>query len=214
MAASKAAEVQRVEIKPLNLKTLAITLVGDSALITHKWSEKAKKEMLDKQMGITKVGKNLKNPEEDYWSSLYHFSDEQSKFIGHKEGNRYGFPAVAFKCAMITAVTSVSSMTKVQARQCFYVMSDFKDMIEIHGVPTPREDMVRVGMGTADIRFRAEFTKWKAVLRIKFNADVISMDHLINLLNIAGFGVGVGEWRSEKDGIYGAFQVEMTENAA
>jgi hypothetical protein len=29
----------------------------------------------------------------------------------------------------------------------------------------------------------------------------------MNLLNTAGFAVGVGEWRPEKDGQYGMFRV-------
>lgn len=218
-AAAKVTSPERVEIKTLNIQQVSIRVEGDSPLVMHKWSEKAKKEILDKQMGKTKVGKQLKDPEYDFWQSMYHFDEEQEKHIGHRPGNRYGFPAVAFKCAMITAVTQVSSMTKVQARQCFYIQSDFKDLVEIHGVPTPREDMVRVGMGTADIRFRGEFTEWYAILKIKFNADVMSPDHIVNLLNLAGFGVGIGEWRSEKDGVLGAFKVvpdmvEQTEKKA
>lgn len=213
-AATKTIPTEQVLIKPLNIREVTLKIEGTAPLVMHKWSEKAKKEILDKQMGKTKVGKNLKNPEYDYWQSMYHFNEAQESHIGHIEGNRYGFPAVAFKCAMVTAVTSVGSMTKVQARQCFYIQSDFKDLVEIHGVPTMREDMVRVGMGSADIRYRGEFAQWHVFLNIKFNADVISMDNLINLLNLAGFGVGIGEWRSEKDGVLGAFQVAIEEAEA
>jgi hypothetical protein len=70
-----------------------------------------------------------------------------------------------------------------------------------------REDMVRVGMGTADIRYRPEFTEWSVKLPIKYNADAISLDQLVNLFTLAGFGVGVGEWRPERDGQYGMFHV-------
>lgn len=61
--------------------------------------------------------------------------------------------------------------------------------------------------GTADIRYRPEFKHWRVKLPIKYNADKISLEQLVNLFNLAGFGVGVGEWRPEKDGQYGMFHV-------
>jgi hypothetical protein len=68
--------------------------------------------------------------------------------------------------------------------------------------------MVRVGMGTADIRFRGEFREWRTRLTVRYNARVLSDEQIVNLFNTAGFAVGIGEWRSEKDGSYGLFHVE------
>jgi hypothetical protein len=65
-------------------------------------------------------------------------------------------------------------------------------------------------MGTADIRHRAEFETWGAVLRVQFNAGVMSAEQVINLFEAGGFGVGVGEWRPEKDGVNGRFHVAKT----
>ena len=70
-----------------------------------------------------------------------------------------------------------------------------------------REDMVRVGMGTVDIRFRPEFRQWGMSVLIQFNARAISQEQVVNLLNLGGFSVGVGEWRPEKDGDKGRFSV-------
>lgn len=72
-----------------------------------------------------------------------------------------------------------------------------------------RQDMVRVGMGTADVRFRGEFTAWATTLSVTYNAKSLSPEQIVNLFNLAGFGVGVGEWRPEKDGSYGRFHVEV-----
>ena len=36
---------------------------------------------------------------------------------------------------------------------------------------------------------------------------MLSAAQIVNLFNTAGFGVGIGEWRSEKDGQYGSFHV-------
>lgn len=67
---------------------------------------------------------------------------------------------------------------------------------------------MRVGMGVADIRYRCEFKEWSAVVKIRYNASVLSEAQIRNLFNVAGFGVGIGEWRPEKDGSFGMFHVE------
>jgi hypothetical protein len=77
------------------------------------------------------------------------------------------------------------------------------ELIKIEGEPQMREDMVRVGMGKPDIRYRGEFMPWTVDLPILYNARVISDEQLANLIVTAGFSVGVGEWRPEKDGSYG-----------
>lgn len=74
--------------------------------------------------------------------------------------------------------------------------------------------MVRVGMGTADIRYRPEFVDWRIPVTLKINASVISPEQVANLLNIAGFGVGIGEWRPEKNGQYGRFHVATSDEVA
>lgn len=183
-----------IVLPKLDVRTIKIRIVGDSSLICHKWSEKAKKQMLDKQMGKASAGKVHKNPENDFQESLY----------VHPDGG-YGFPAIAFKCAAVEACTSLGkSITKVAARQAFHVLGE---LVKIEGTPTMREDMVRVGMGTADIRYRGEFLDWSAEITIRYNARALTDEQIINLFNTAGFAVGIGEWRSEKDGGHGLFHV-------
>lgn len=199
----EAKSVSRIELPRLDIRTIKVRIVGDAPLITHKWSEKAKKEMLDKQMGKASAGKEPKNPERDYQESAYVITPAaKGKAF---EASVFGFPAIAFKSAAVTACTSLGkSITKVAARQAFHVIGE---LVVIEGTPTMREDMVRVGQGTADIRYRAEFTEWACTLCIRYNARVLSDEQIVNMLNTAGFAVGVGEWRSEKDGSFGLFHV-------
>lgn len=176
----------------LNIVTTDMTLIGDSPLICHAWSHKAKQEMLDKQMKRAKQAKEAKDSDRDFRESLYPM------------GDGYGFPAVAFKSAAVDACSHIAGVTKVEARGAFHVIGD---MVRINGTPTKREDMVRVGMGTADIRYRGEFREWSATLEVRYNANVLSEAQIRNLFNTAGFAIGVGEWRPQRDGSFGMFHV-------
>jgi len=209
MAVAKKQEVG-IELPALNIGMMEVTLIGDSPLIVHAWSMKAKKEMLDKQLKKAKGAREAKDPTADFNASMYRLNDDG-----------YGFPSVAFKGAAVTAGTSVAGITKVAARQAFHILGEDADidgafegsksrvnLVRIEGgKPQMREDMVRVGMGTADLRYRAEFADWHTKILVRYNANVLSESQILNLLNTAGFAVGVGEWRPEKDGAYGMFHV-------
>ena len=190
-----------IEIKRPDLRMIQVTIFGTSPLICHRWSEKAKKEMLDKQMGKPKV-RAFKNPEKDFEDSLYKLPS-----------GAYGFPAVAFKNAAVRAASNLD-ITMVQARQMFFVIADEDDCVLIEGEPTMREDMVRLNGKTADIRYRGEFRKWQATVSIRYNAGVISDDQVVNLFQLAGFSVGIGEWRPEKNGSFGCFTLFAEEAEA
>jgi hypothetical protein len=192
--ATKKPSDQAITLPRLNLKVIKLRLVGDSALISHAWSEKAKREMLNKQMKKATQAKEAKDPQADYEASLYK----------HPDGG-FGFPSIAFKGAAVDACSSISGVTKVEARGAFHINGD---MVKIIGEPTPREDMVRIAMGTADIRYRGEFREWSAEITLRYNANVLSAEQIANLFNTAGFAVGVGEWRPQKNGSFGMFHVE------
>ncbi|MGI4943444.1 MAG: hypothetical protein ACRYHQ_23240, partial [Janthinobacterium lividum] len=53
-----------IQIPSLRIDLIHIRLIGDSPLICHAWSDKAKKMMLDKQMKRAKPGREAKSPEQ------------------------------------------------------------------------------------------------------------------------------------------------------
>jgi len=192
--ASKEKIEEPIVLPKLNIQEMRITLIGDSPLICHAWSEKARKQILDKQQKKARQARAAKDPQRDFEESLYK----------HPEGG-YGFPVVAFKAAAVDACSHVEGITKVHARGAFHIVGE---LARLDGEPRMRADMVRVGLGTADIRIRAEFPAWSTVLDIRYNGNVLSREQIANLFNTAGFAVGVGEWRPQKDGSYGMFHAE------
>lgn len=216
MATKKATEV--IEIRPIEIKKVTVRVVGDTPLIMHAWSEKAKRMMLEAQMGIAKgKKKEVKNPADDFIRSMYWLTPmpEDGTMESFEEaianGARFGFPVTAFKQAAISAAYRMGwAKDKMSMRGAFYIDSDENGMIEIHSdTPEIREDMVKIGMGTADIRYRGEFKNWYADLTISYNANgQYSLENIVNIINAGGYVCGVGEWRPERDGQYGMFHVQ------
>ena len=215
--ATKKANTEVIEIRPIEIKKVTIRIVGDTPLIMHAWSEKAKRMMLEAQMGIAKgKKKEAKNPVDNFIRSMYWLTPmpEDGTMESFEEaianGARFGFPVTAFKQAAISAAYRMGwAKDKMSIRGAFFIDSDENGMIEIHSdTPEMREDMVKVGMGTADIRYRGEFKNWYADLTISYNANgQYSLENIVNIINAGGYVCGVGEWRPERDGQNGMFHV-------
>ena len=215
--ATKKANAEVIEIRPIEIKKVTIRIVGDTPLIMHAWSEKAKRMMLEAQMGLAKgKKKEAKNPVDDFIRSMYWLTPmpEDGTMESFEEaitnGARFGFPVTAFKQAAISAAYRMGwAKDKMSMRGAFFIDSDENGMIEIHSdTPEMREDMVKVGMGTADIRYRGEFKNWYADLTISYNANgQYSLENIVNIINAGGYVCGVGEWRPERDGQNGMFHV-------
>lgn len=192
-------EQKTIDLPQMDYREVVFKVVGITPLIVSKFSEKAKTQMLEKQMKTATKGREAKNPEEQYQSSLYKFTD----------GKRTGFPAVGFKAAMVRAAQQFN-IPMTRSRGMFHVMADDENgLIEIKGKHVRRDDMVRLATGVADIRFRGCYQQWSATVAIKYNASQISAEQIAQILNVAGFACGIGEWRPEKSnsGSFGMFKI-------
>jgi hypothetical protein len=191
MAAAKATATA-ISYERIDVRRITVRIVGDSPLITHAWSQKAKQMMLDKQMKKGTQAKAAKDPEQDYEESLYRLPDGSC-----------GFPANGIKSAAIRGAKALG-MVMTDSRGAFHIDGE---LLKIDGESRMREDMVRIGMGTADIRYRGEFPEWSIDLPIAYNARAVSVEQIVAMLDAGGFGTGIGEWRPEKDGQFGRFHV-------
>lgn len=219
-----------VSIPVPDIQTMELTLMGVSPIVFHKWSEKAKKQILDKQQKKASSGKELRNPEADFWGAFYIDMD------GH-----VAFPALAIKSAIINAGRSIDEIPMTQIRSNIFVEGDDDGMVKVLASGKPykpsykltnipereqhgniiavdskngdvemREDMVSLsGRGSgADLRYRPQIKNWSIVVTVKWNNGKFSREQVVNLLQYAGFGAGLGEWRPEKSGDRGTFKVQ------
>lgn len=206
-----------IEIRPLDIKEVPIKIVGDTPLIVHAWSEKAKRQMLEAQMKTTKTkAKEIRDPYSDFINSMYWLTEKPEstpeafeKAI--KNGAKFGFPVGAIKMAGNSAAYRLGWVkNQMGLRGSYFLKTEFGEYAQIVSEkPIMREDMVRIGMGSADLRYRAEFNNWSMNLILEYNASgEHTLEQIINVLNAGGYVCGLGEWRPEKDGNYGRFHIE------
>jgi hypothetical protein len=211
--AIKKNEVQ-ISIPEIKLRPAQIRIEGTSPLVVHKFSEKAKKQMLEKQMKTAKTSaKAAKNPVEDFMGALYWLTPMPTEFTeaafekAVRGGARFGFPTTGVKASIVSAAYRAELVkNKVSLFGCFHIAGEF---IEIKGVaPIMREDTVRLQTGVADIRFRPEFpVGWYADIDVTYNEALLSLEQLVSFVTLGGFAVGIGENRVEKGGNWGSFKV-------
>lgn len=228
MAAAK--KETTIAVKPINIETVEITIKGTTPLIIHSWSNKAKQMMLDKQRG-KKVGAkhDIKIPVNDFIESLYWLTEQPALGDDDEEaeanygaaiaaGAKFGFPVTGIKQSIIAgAYRAGLDVKQTELRGTFFIEgatdASTMDIAEIVGSePVMREDMVRVGgmSKSADIRYRGEFEEWEIPLRLKYNRDgKYSLEQILNMVNYGGFVCGIGEWRPEKDGQFGMYELKI-----
>lgn len=199
---------QTVTLQPIRISEMRLSVRGITPLIVHRFSEKAKKQIEDKQQKKAKEPRGARDPKAEYLSSFYMISGTPGTKNAH-----YGIPAIWFKQAAIYACTYLE-ITKVAARGAFHIIAETDGLIPLKFKRVRmREDYVTIGQGTRDIRYRGEFSDWGCTLRIRYNAAVFSADQLINMINLGGFCSGLGEMRPSQQcsDQYGLYEIASNE---
>lgn len=200
MADRQTKQEERITIKPLKIGVLKIKIIGRTPYlpepmdlaVLEKYNKKKSKQSYDKG--------DLS--EEEKATEKYYYTTDGKK----------GIPARAFYNAMIRASSyhfekSDGGMRNV--REGINVIGDI--------LPLKYKKEVQVthwgrmsGMTRAPRKIiRNSFEDWECELEIQYNKEQLSSENIINILNWAGFHIGVGGFRKEKSGNYGSFYVKI-----
>ncbi|WP_432793641.1 hypothetical protein [Rhodococcus ruber] len=199
----------RIEISKIATTTMVVPIVGTAPLIVHNFSEKSKRQMLEAQQG-KKSPKEIRDPQAEYEAAFYRIADEAGP-------DRYGFPVTAFKAATVGAARFYGKDVKMtELRQFLFfhgilTKADPQQLVELHGDPEMREDVVRLGgmSRSADLRYRPQFVEWTTELKVTYVTSSLSESSVLSLIDAGGLGIGVGEWRPEKRGEFGTYQIDQ-----
>ena len=197
-----------INIPPLETDNVSIRIVGCAPIVQHKWSEKAKKMMRDKHNGVKTKTRDVRDPQGEFEAAMY---------VGKNTG-LYGFPVSAMVgCLVNTAHNNMGIAKNMLSKVIRFTHQDYDVTENVPLIlfdktddPIMREDPVRVGMGSADLRYRPQFNNWSAILEIQLDTTQLPVEQFLKLLQRAGFGVGLQEMRPQKGGDFGTFDIDMT----
>ena len=196
----QAADDGQCRIPPVNRHIVSFRIRSTSPMIQHCWPEKAKEMMRQKHAGKKTRNRDVRDPEQEAKDAAYTTRDGE-----------HAIPGMGLKGAILSAAHKDIGTPRSLVQKALFLHGCDSDMlipIECEE-PYMREDPVTVGTST-DLRYRPCFEEWAVDVTFEIDLDLLQVSDLINLANRAGFGVGICEWRPEKGGEYGRFEVDPT----
>ena len=205
-------------IPDLKLKTMRVRIRGLSPLITHKMSEKIKKELRDKVQNKKTKQREAKNPEAEFNGARYRV-DKHGQYA---DAGADAVPAYTIKTAIVDAAKDIEGMTAAGTKRLLFVdlgkqgvpIQNGEGTFGLDLEPEMDESIQRVGgkgpgTGTPDFRYRPIYRDWAMEFDVTYNAALLGDEEVISLINYAGFHQGLCEHRPGKSGGQnGMFQVE------
>ena len=207
-------KAEMIHISPPNTKSGEVWILGNAPLVIHKFSDKAKNMIREKQAAGSVANSKKKREAKDF--------DEVFNGARHISFDGWdGIPAAAFRNACISACRLVNFKMTL-AKLSIFVEADGFDNTEgtplikiIGGAPRKLESMVRLATGVCDISVRPQWLEWGARLRFKYDADQFSASDVVNLIARAGMQVGICEGRpgsTNSNGMgWGTFEISNRE---
>ena len=191
---------QKINLKKLEIGTIKVTIVGDSPYLPEPM-DMAVLEKYNKIKSKQSYTKDDISEEEKVKAKFYYTEDE-----------KVGIPARAIYNSMIRASSYLFDIKQGGMR-------NIKEGVTIVGDILPLEFKKQKvlthwgrtsGMkGSPRKIMRNAFENWSVEVTIQFNKANLSAEQIINVLNWAGFHIGVGGFRKEKTGNFGSFHIDF-----
>jgi len=128
-------------------------------------------------------------------------------------------PSIAFRSSMIgkgggamgrkvskqTAAQIVSSCVFLSEERCRLIDPDTAEPLKTYEIDTRRAMVQNNGV----LRSRPMLRKWACLLALELDDERMNVKLLLELLNVSDRVAGVGDFRPQKRGMFGQFQVEV-----
>lgn len=204
-------EIEVLEVKEIKPQLLTVHIVGDTDIVINKISDPAAREMIAKRKG---KANSIEKPNE--WEEII-------TSIHWRDGKPTEFSEKAMKEALkknapcITTFGLKKSFGEAVVRLGIDTYSTkFDASVNILGsgglVPIKftehyiDEKLMSPKKGSPVLVHLNRFRGWSADIQLSFIDSVYSAEQLLNVINLAGFGIGIGSGRRSCG--YGRYHVE------
>jgi len=186
----------KVQLQELKKEKIIIHIVGSTPLLMEKM------DMDVVERYNLKKGKKLSTKddkiEEEKYEAKKHFTDD----------GKIGFPSTGFLKGMVEVAPYIDGLDKKKVRGSVRILGDIIPIVykkELTDVKWGKTS----GISKAPRKIvRPKFVDWSCKLEIVYNSTNISAEQIINLVNWAGFQMGVGGFRPEHSGTFGQYEVK------
>lgn len=198
-------EIKKKELKleivvpTLNLGVLKVKVKGKTPLLIDRFPDDVRENILDKQIGLTKGKKQLRDMDAEYDKAFHRLSNGD-----------LGFPAQGFKSAMIESTSFVGSrdFSKKLLKGIQIINSEENDLIPIK---YKKISKLKHYPKAGNTKISPMLEDWECELVIQYDMNNLSPQDLVSLLNYAGFYYGIGIWspRAKCGGKYGMYEIKI-----
>lgn len=204
------AKAEIIEIKPLNIKTAEITIAGDGDLILNKMNDVNAKILTDIRKDKAKDTAKA-NHWEEIITSMHWYNGKPSNFSAEgleqtlKEnapcitgfGLKKSFGQAVVQNKIDTYATKFNAGVNIIAKGDLVPVRFAEHYID--------EKLMSPKKGKPVLVRLNRFSGWKATFTIQYTENAFSLEQIVNIINLAGFGNGIGSGRSSG---YGRYHVE------
>jgi hypothetical protein len=208
--------VEVVEFKKIEPRIATVTIAGDTDLICNKMNDVTTRQLTDARKD---KAKDLSKPNE--WEEIItsihwlngkpsEFSEESLKENLNPEVNAPCITAFGLKKSFGEALTRNKIATySTEFRATMNVVGQKDNLIPITFTEYHLDEKLMSPKKGAPVLVKLNrFSGWKATFQISYLENVYSLEQIINIINLAGFGLGIGSGRSSD---YGRYHVENIE---
>lgn len=203
-------KTETIEIKRIDVKQVTVKIVGDGDLILNKMNDVSTRQLTDQRKN---KAKDMEVPNE--WEQIItamHWRDgkptdfSEQGLIDALKNNAPCITAFGLKKSFGEAVvrneidkfkTKFDPSVNIIAKGNLVPIKFTEHYIDEKLMSPMRGKPVLVRMN--------RFSGWSAEFTIQFTENVYSLEQIINIINLAGFGLGIGSGRTSG---YGRYHVE------
>lgn len=203
-------KTETIKIKRIDVKQVTVKIVGDGDLILNKMNDVSTRQLTDQRKN---KAKDMEVPNE--WEQIItamHWRDgkptdfSEQGLIDALKNNAPCITAFGLKKSFGEAVvrneidkfkTKFDPSVNIIAKGNLVPIKFTEHYIDEKLMSPMRGKPVLVRMN--------RFSGWSAEFTIQFTENVYSLEQIINIINLAGFGLGIG---SERTSGYGRYHVE------
>lgn len=206
-----------IELKEISPRTINVHIVGDTDLILNKMNDVAKRNLTEERKDKAKTLEKS-NVWEEIITAVHWLKGKPKEFTEESlkdclKNNKPCISAFGLKQSFGDAVTRNgidTYATKIKACLNINVPNGLipiewtEHCVDEKLIPPPGKK------GSPVLSRQNRFTGWSAVIPVTFTDNIYSTEQIVNIINLAGFGLGIGSGRS---GGFGRYHIEGVEIA-